>query len=355
MIGVLVGFDTSDDMNLDFDMNLSTANSPAVVGEPWQAHLKTAIRDTRCLLAAVGLTTDACALSDEAVEQFPVRVPLGFVARMERGNSQDPLLLQVLSQPDEMLSPAGYAKDPLDEQSFNPTPGLIHKYRGRALLMPTEACAVNCRYCFRRHFSYESNRLDSYALQRAIEYLRSDSSIFEVILSGGDPLLLDDDQLEVLVTRLQAVPQLKRLRIHSRTPVVIPERLTKELGTILRTSIFDTVLVIHCNHSNELDATLKERLLAFKNGGITLLNQSVLLRGVNDSVVALVDLSERLFEAGVLPYYLHQLDPVIGAAHFAVDDKTAKLLHDELSSRLPGYLVPDLVRELAGSPGKTRL
>ncbi len=337
--------------------NQAIANSQVIaLSTPaWQTHLKFAIRDLPTLLAELELTPHECGVSQAAATQFAVRVPRAFVSRMQKGNPRDPLLLQVLATNEELETHSGFTTDPLEEQSANPTRGLIHKYRGRALLMPTTACAVNCRYCFRRHFPYENNRLDTEALDQVVNYLMSDSSLTEIILSGGDPLLLDDELLQRLVIKLETVPHLRRLRIHSRTPVVIPERLTDELGQLLRDSRLAPSLVIHCNHPNEIDDALSRRLLTLRDFGIAIFNQSVLLKGINDSADTLIALSEKLFDCGVIPYYLHQLDQVQGAAHFAIPDARALELHNAMRRALPGYLLPALVRELPGEPNKTPL
>lgn len=325
----------------------------AASSKPWQQQLKEAIRDLPTLLEYVGIETEPTELANRAAGQFPIRVPLSFANRMEKANPNDPLLRQVLAVEQEMELTPGFSADPLDESSANTVPGLLHKYQGRVLFMPTTACAINCRYCFRRHFPYEDNRPSETALARLLDYLNADDSITEVILSGGDPLLLDDELLRRLVTRLETIPQLKRLRIHSRTAIAIPARLTPELGKLLQDSRLAASLVLHCNHPNEIDSELHTRLTDFRGYGVTLLNQSVLLRGVNDDVATLEQLSNRLFDVGVLPYYLHLLDPVTGAAHFDVSEARATALFQELQTRLPGYLVPRLVREIAKQPNKT--
>jgi len=233
-----------------------------------------------------------------------------------------------------------------------PAPGVLHKYRKRVLLTMTGACAVHCRYCFRRHYPYsDANPTREY--RQTLDYLHRQAGVNEVILSGGDPLTLSDRRLAELVTELEAVPQLQRLRIHSRVPVVLPERINPELLAWMTTTRLQIVLVIHSNHANEIDTRVSAAMQQLHAAGITLLNQSVLLRGVNDRAATLVDLSEKLFAAHVLPYYLHQLDAVLGAAHFQVDDRKARALMEEIRSSLPGYLVPQLVREQPGHPSKT--
>jgi EF-P beta-lysylation protein EpmB len=274
---------------------------------------------------------------------------------MNPGDATDPLLRQVLPSRAERIPADGYLLDPVGDGAATRLPGLIQKYRGRALLMVHGACAVHCRYCFRRHYSYADLGATDPRLQGALAAIAADPSLTEVILSGGDPLLLDDPGLGSLLARLDAIPHLRRLRIHSRLPVVLPERVTDELCRSLQGLRLSPVLVIHTNHPQELGANAAASLARLRTGGVTLLNQSVLLRGINASVDTLAVLSEQLFACGVLPYYLHQLDPVQGAAHFQVPDEEALALLETLRSRLPGYLVPRLVREVAGEPAKRPL
>ena len=283
---------------------------------------------------------------------FPLRVPHSFAARMETGNINNPLLRQVLPLPAEDADTAGYLPDPLIEYDAMPTPGLLHKYHGRALLTVTGACAIHCRYCFRRHFPYsEANPLVTHR-DTALAYLRSHGDISEVILSGGDPLVLPDDRLRELATQLAAIPHIRTLRLHTRLPVVLPERVDSQLLDWVGNHPGRVVVVIHCNHPNEIDTGVTAALKQLTLAGVTLLNQSVLLKGINDTAETLNALSESLFAAGVLPYYLHQLDRVQGAAHFEVSDTRACELMQQLHATLPGYLVPRLVREIPGLPGK---
>lgn len=322
----------------------------------WQDELRGAVRSVDQLLDLLDLReTHPSAAATGDSHQFPLRVPMPFVKRMRCGDANDPLLMQVLTTAQEALDVPGFTADPLQEMTSNPLPGLIHKYHGRVLLMPTAACAVHCRYCFRRHFPYADNRLDAKNLNATLDYIAATPSVSEVILSGGDPLVLEDAALSTLLDRLESLPQIKRVRIHSRLPVVIPQRLTDTLSKRLLASRLDAVLVIHCNHAQELDDHLKAALRAWRDRGITLLNQAVLLAGINDSVAAQTGLSEALFEAGVLPYYLHQLDAVAGAAHFGISDDLALAIDTGLRNTLPGYLVPKLVREIAGDGAKRPL
>ena len=264
---------------------------------------------------------------------------------MRKGDPDDPLLRQVLPLDAEGRILPGFSTDPLGERGAMPAAGVLHKYHGRVLLTLTGACAVHCRYCFRRHYPYSDANAGRANAQGAIEYLQRHPEVEELILSGGDPLSLSDNRLQSLVARLTSIRTLKRLRIHSRLPVVLPERVDHGLLNWMSTPRFKVVLVIHCNHANEIDAQVHNAMDQLRAAGVTLLNQSVLLRGVNDRLDVLLELSERLFEAGVLPYYLHQLDPVQGAAHFAVSQETGRQLVDAMRARLPGYLVPRMVRE----------
>ncbi|HKJ09832.1 MAG TPA: EF-P beta-lysylation protein EpmB [Gammaproteobacteria bacterium] len=329
----------------------------AVAGDRsgWQQALARAYRTAGELLAALDLDDQVGAAVREAARQFPVRVPRSFAARMGRGDPHDPLLRQVLPIEAETLAAPGYGPDPLDESAAMTAPGVLHKYHGRVLLTVTGACAVHCRYCFRRHFPYAQANAGAEDWAGALAYLGSHPEVSEVILSGGDPLALADSRLSALVGHLSAIPHLQRLRIHSRTPIVLPERVDGQLLDWLGSTRLQTVIVVHANHPNEIDDSVGQAMQALSGTGATLLNQSVLLKGVNDGADILTSLSETLFDTGVLPYYLHQLDRVAGGAHFEVDDRRALALMGELHRRLPGYLVPRLVREEPGAPGKTAL
>lgn len=331
-----------------------TPSEPAHAAD-WKRLWRDAVRDPHELLALLGLEGQVSGLSADAARQFPLRVPRGFVARMRRGDPHDPLLRQVLPLDEEMQPMPGFGLDAVGDAAAKAATGVIHKYRGRALLIATGSCAVHCRYCFRRHFPYAEETAAAGQWQEAVAAIRADTSINEVILSGGDPLSLSTTKLAELSAQLATIPHLRRLRIHTRLPVVLPERVDAELIAWLRSLPWPTVVVIHANHANEFDANVDTALAQLRDSGVTVLNQAVLLRGVNDSVEALAALSERGFAAGALPYYLHQLDKVAGAAHFEVDDDTALALHAALMGRLPGYLVPKLVREVAGDPGKRPL
>ena len=320
--------------------------------EDWRKLLRDALRTPEALLAALGLEAHQEALAPDAASPFPVRVPAPFLAAMNPGDPADPVLRQVLARQDERALTPGFTTDPLQEQAHSPLPGLLHKYQNRALLITTGACAVHCRYCFRRHYPYSEGHSGGAQLPAALAYLERETSIEEVILSGGDPLMLDDEKLAAILTALEALPHIKRVRLHSRTPVVLPQRITGALVDRLGTSRLQAVLVVHVNHTQELRAGLPDRLPTLRAAGVTLLNQAVLLRGVNDHLAALIALSDALFAAGILPYYLHLLDPVAGAAHFAVEEEAAVALYRALCEARSGYLVPKLTREIPGRAGK---
>jgi EF-P beta-lysylation protein EpmB len=290
-----------------------------------------------------------------AIRDFALRAPRGFIARMQKGNINDPLLKQILPLEQEIQLTPGYTHDPLQEKAANPIPGLLHKYHSRVLLLISGGCAINCRYCFRRHFSYKENVPGKIGWDAAINYIAKDSSVSEVIYSGGDPLVAKDEVLAALTQKISAIPHIKLLRIHTRLPIVIPERVTDSLLHWMTNTHLQPVMVIHCNHPNEIDKQVVQAMQRLRQAGITVLNQSVLLRGVNDSVDTLIALSRKLFAAGVLPYYLHVLDPVQGTAHFSVSTEEAKRLVGEILSKLPGYLVPKLVQEKAGALSKCPL
>ncbi|MCP8899546.1 EF-P beta-lysylation protein EpmB [Gilvimarinus xylanilyticus] len=321
--------------------------------ETWQEALKNLIRTPEALFAELNLDPALLKAAHMASREFELRVPRSYVARMERGNPNDPLLRQILPLGDELVAEPGYTQDPLGEEDANPMPGLIHKYHGRVLLVVTGSCAINCRYCFRRHFPYADNRPNRGRWQEVLDYIRSDTSITEVIYSGGDPLGAPDTTLAWLTRQVADIPQVKRLRVHSRLPIVIPQRITPVLTQWLTATRLDTTLVLHANHARELNHEVENACIQLRRAGVTLLNQTVLLKGINNTFADLKELSERLFACGVLPYYLHLLDKVQGAAHFDVEDNQALALHQQLQHHLPGYLVPRLVREIAGEPCKT--
>lgn len=317
----------------------------------WQQILADGFAKANQLLAFLNIpVTESSAVAEL---QFKTRVPRGFAARMQAGNPLDPLLLQVLAVDKELVESPGFVKDPLEEAAANSIPGLIHKYHGRVLLTVTGACAINCRYCFRRHFPYQDNNPGRGGWQPVLDYIASDNAIHEVILSGGDPLLAKDSVLAALLAQLAAIPHLTTLRIHTRIPVVLPERITDELLDLLQGNRLQKVVVLHSNHANELSPEVATACTRLRAAGCHMLNQSVLLAGVNDNVETLAALSMRLFECGVLPYYLHLLDKVQGSAHFDVDLSNAVAIFQQLQALLPGYLVPRLAREEASKKHKT--
>lgn len=328
---------------------------PAAGTSDWKRLWREAVRDPAELLALLDLAGRVPDLSAGAAAQFPLRVPRGFVARMRPGDPHDPLLRQVLPLDAELRPMPGFTLDAVGDGAAKAGAGVIRKYRGRALLIATGSCAVHCRYCFRRHFPYAEETAAAGQWADAVATLRDDETIDEVLLSGGDPLSLATAKLAELTDQLADVPHLRRLRIHTRLPVVLPERVDAELLAWLRGLPWPVTVVIHANHANEFDPAVDAALAGLRDAGALLLNQAVLLRGVNDDADTLAALSERGHAAGVLPYYLHQLDRVAGAAHFEVDDDRALALHAALVARLPGYLVPKLVREVAGDPAKRPL
>jgi EF-P beta-lysylation protein EpmB len=327
---------------------------PAGASGDWRQSWRAAVTDPRELLDLLGLGHLAGRLPADAAG-FALRVPRGFVTRMRRGDPADPLLLQVLPQLAELDAVPGFGVDAVGDLDARAAHGVLHKYHGRALLIASGTCAINCRYCFRRHYPYAEDIAAAAQWREALDYLRASPDIGELILSGGDPLALATAKLAELGQGMADIPHLRRLRIHTRLPVVLPERIDAEFCAWLAALPQQKVVVLHANHANELDAAVAAACMRLRDAGALLLNQSVLLRGVNDDADVLVALSERLFACGVLPYYLHQLDRVHGTAHFEVDDTRALALVEAVRARLPGYLLPRLVREVAGDPAKRPL
>lgn len=320
----------------------------------WQTVLAAAFRKPVELFEYLDLPQSLLTGAIAANASFALRAPLGYCQRIEKGNPNDPLLRQILPLDAELIEDQDFMLDPVGDLNAMEVPGLLHKYHGRVLIITTAACAVHCRYCFRRHFPYQENRAEQ-NWQAAIEYIHAHPDIHEVILSGGDPLSLTESKLEKLTDKLRNIPHIKTLRLHTRQPIVLPERINPDFFSWIDSLPWKVVMVLHCNHSNEIDSSVATVLQQLHQHQITLLNQSVLLAGVNDNAKALVELSEKLFENHVFPYYLHQLDKVQGAKHFAVDkEKALQLLH-EIRQRLPGYLVPKLVEENAGAASKTMI
>lgn len=312
----------------------------------WQTQLKEAVRSVPELLRLLKLKAEDLDHPALANAPFPLRVPLSFVRRMHPGDPTDPLLRQVLPSIRETELQPGYTDDPLAEQGQSPSSGVIHKYNGRALIISTQACAVHCRYCFRQHFPYSDNRLGAEDWQQVLTYLANQPDLNEVILSGGDPLSLPNERLATMIADLEQLPNLTTLRFHSRTPIVLPARLDSGFLRLIRETRLKTVMVVHANHAQELNLEVQQALESLRETGCILLNQAVLLRGVNDRLSAQCELNRRLFECGALPYYLHVLDPVRGAAHFDVPDPEARQLWQAMQAELPGYLLPRLTREV---------
>ncbi len=319
----------------------------------WQRLLSQAITDAETLFHRLGLDTAKLPAALQAARAFRVMVPPSYLARMARGNPNDPLLLQVLPQAAEVAAqPPGYRRDPVGDDAASPQPGLIHKYHGRVLLITTGACAIHCRYCFRRHYPYAEASASPQQLQPTLDWLRQHDDIEEVILSGGDPLMLTDSRLDHLITALEDIAHIRRLRFHSRMPVVLPERITTTLLARIRRSRLKSIMVIHANHPAELDHSVANACQQMRDAGMTLFNQSVLLNGINNQPDVLEKLYKRLFSLGVQPYYLHLLDKVHGAAHFDIDEASAQRLYTEVCARLPGYMTPRLSREISGEGSK---
>jgi len=328
---------------------------PAVRPSPvprWQTSLKDAVREPRELCRILGLGPEVEAAAVRAAKAFPLFAPRGYVARMRPGDPGDPLLRQVLPLGEELTETPGFVDDPVGDAEAVLRPGLLQKYHGRALMVTTGACAVHCRYCFRRHYPYEESPHSLAAWEPAIRQIEADPTIHEVLLSGGDPLTLVDDRLAALAERLAEIPHLRRLRVHTRQPIVLPERVTPALLNWLRGTRLTPIMVVHANHAAELDDSVATALGQLVDHGIPVLNQAVLLRGVNDSADTLAELCERLVDLRVMPYYLHQLDRVRGAAHFEVAEGVGLAILEELRARLPGYAVPRYVREVSGAGWK---
>ena len=317
----------------------------------WQQALADAFTRVDALCEYLNISTDSLAtLAD--FKTFPLRVPRGFADCMRRGDPADPLLRQVLPLQDELIDYPGYSHDPVGDLGAVAEAGVIHKYHGRVLLITTGACAVHCRYCFRRNFPYGDVQLSTQKLQQALAYIAGRPEISEVILSGGDPLLLNDDKLGHLLQHISAIGHVRRIRIHSRVPIVLPIRITEQLLGTLSGLPQQIILVLHANHANELSPAVGTACSALRRHGVCLLNQSVLLKGVNDTGDSLCELSEKLFAGGILPYYLHVLDRASGVGHFEVSDAEARRLLTHMQQHLPGYLVPKLVKEQAGAAYK---
>jgi EF-P beta-lysylation protein EpmB len=329
------------------------AKQPLNIYSDWKAELSNCIRSIDQLLQLLGLNSKDIAASPIASQDFPIKVPQHYAQLMEYGNPQDPLLKQVLPIEAELYQDPNFTTDPVNESEYNPVPGIVHKYRNRVLMIISPNCAINCRYCFRRHFPYQENRQSKQQWLQALDYLRIRPEINEVIYSGGDPLAANDNFLGWLTEQIESIKHIKRLRIHSRLPVVIPTRVDSQLLDWLGNTRLKPTMVLHINHANEIDSKLCQAVDQLKAIDITILNQSVLLKGVNDSSEQLIALSEKLFDAGIMPYYLHMLDPVQGASHFDLPEDQALKIFSKMQAELPGFLMPKLVQERAGETSKS--
>jgi EF-P beta-lysylation protein EpmB len=321
----------------------------------WQEQLAQAIRQPNELLDYVGIEAESIGYSEKSIKQFPLRVPRVFADRIQRKNPNDPILRQVFPYIDEENDCEGFVNDPLAESNVQPVQGLLHKYNSRVLSITTGACAIHCRYCFRRHFPYQDSSTNGEHLKQSLEYINNDENIKEVILSGGDPLTLSDRRLIDLCQAISQIKHVKRIRFHTRIPVVLPARISKELIRSLHNKGINIIFVLHINHANEIDETVINNIKLLQQFDIMVLNQSVLLKGINDTTERLITLSERLVENHVTPYYLHLLDPVAGAGHFNVDEQHARQLIESMKASVSGYLVPKLVKEEVDKTGKTWL
>ena len=320
----------------------------------WQKELANVVTDPEKLLRLLDIAPEDYVEHFQARKLFPVRVPVPFIEKMKSGDFNDPLLKQVMPLAEEFDPVDGYLSDPLGEHE-TVAEGLLHKYKHRVLMIVKAGCAINCRYCFRRHFPYEDNSPNKRRWQSAIDYIERHTEINEVIFSGGDPLMASDEHLAWLIKQLENIAHIKRIRIHTRLPVTIPQRITSTLVDMLVSTRLTPVIVFHINHQNEIDTQFKHAIAPLIDKRISLYNQSVLLKGVNDDAQILAALCESLFDAGIQPYYLHLLDKVIGASHFDLSEDSAKTIVNELAAILPGFLMPQLVREIAGEPNKTRI
>ena len=319
----------------------------------WQHLLAQAIRDPEELIDYLQLPKTAFYKVLNSRKKHPLLVPIGYLQKIKKGCWDDPLLRQILPIEEEMLEVEGYISDPVGDLNASRASGVLQKYHGRALIITTGTCAVHCRYCFRKEYPYSNSKPTTNNWQQVLDIINNDTSLHEVILSGGDPLVLSDRRLASLCQQLATIPHINTLRFHTRLPIVLPERIDTHFLQWFSNLAIQKVVVIHANHANEIDPLVGEKLRAITQAGATLLNQSVLLKGVNDNLAALENLSHRLFHYQTLPYYLHLLDKVKGTAHFDIEQQQALHLIEALRNRLPGYLVPKLVREISGERSKT--
>lgn len=334
-------------------MSIQPTSQPINIYSDWKAELSNCISSIDQLLQQLGLNSKDLKASQLATQEFSIKVPQHYAQLMEYGNPEDPLLKQVLPIKAELKQDPGFSTDPVNESEYNPVAGIVHKYRNRVLMIISPNCAINCRYCFRRHFPYQENRQSKQQWLQALEYLKNRPEINEVIYSGGDPLAANDNFLGWLTQQIESIKHIKRLRIHTRLPVVIPNRVDNQLLDWLGNTRLKPTMVLHINHANEIDSKLCQAVDQLKAAGISVLNQSVLLKGVNDSSEQLIALSEKLFDAGIMPYYLHMLDPVQGASHFDIPVDRALTIFSQMQAELPGFLLPKLVQERAGETSKS--
>jgi EF-P beta-lysylation protein EpmB len=332
--------------------SLDTSVSRSTAAPDWRSVMAEAVRDFRQLCRLLDLSAEVASAGQGACQNFPLLVPQPYLSRIQPGNPQDPLLLQVLPQPIELAEQVGFGTDPVGENQTARWPGVLRKYPGRLLIVASRDCAVHCRFCFRRHFPHRTPPLNAHWLNNLVGEISHQTDLHEVVLSGGDPLTLDDVVLADLARQLAGVPHLRRLRIHTRLPIMVPQRVTAELVAWMRATRLTVIVVVHVNHPAEIDAPVAASLGRLVDAGVPVLSQSVLLRGVNDRVEVLAGLYERLVDLRVMPYYLHQLDRVLGAAHFEVPEASGAELLRQLRDRLPGYAVPRFVRETAGDSSK---
>ena len=331
----------------------STLVQPPTAIPDWQQELSRSLRTPEALAGALHLPLEQVVTMIGAHNDFPIRVTDSYLQRIEPGNPQDPLLLQILPQTAELQEQPGFSHDPVGDQPAIQGRGVLQKYHGRALLVTTAACGIHCRYCFRRHYDYSHQGLNAAVEANDLSWIQQNPTIREIILSGGDPLMLSNRRLLHLLTLLESIPHLQTVRIHTRMPIATPNRLDQPLLDALLQSRLKVVMVIHANHPRELDESVAAALAPLVNSPVMLLNQSVLLRKINDQPISLEALSLRLFECGVLPYYLFLLDRVQGSHHFEVSERRAIELIDAIGTSLPGYLIPRLVREIEGEPRKS--
>jgi EF-P beta-lysylation protein EpmB len=318
----------------------------------WQKELANVVTDPQKLLEALDICPKNYLQHFKARQLFPVRVPSSFISRMKKNDINDPLLKQVMPLSQEFVITDGFSSDPLEEHD-TVAEGLLHKYKHRVLMIVKSGCSINCRYCFRRHFPYQDNSPNKQRWQAALTYIEQHKEINEVIFSGGDPLMASDEHLSWLIQQLEKIPHITRLRIHTRMAIVIPQRITQSLVSLLIKTRLKPTIVFHINHQNEIDSQVIKAIEPLRSARIPLLNQSVLLKGINDSADTLCQLSEKLFDAGITPYYLHLFDKVQGVAHFDVEEKAIKFIVQQMMAMLPGFLMPKVVREIAGEANKT--